>query len=274
MNVAGALLSRLRRPEHTGENRCIPCTVVNVGVAALVSVAVGAAVWSVATSVSGGVAAFAAFGLCAVTIYLRGYLVPGTPTLTERYFPTRLLSAFGKEPAVPTVTDGGIDQEAVLTGVSALEEHPDGPDLRLTSEFRAAWYDAIDCADATGSGYEGLFEVLGREGDRISVAEHGTSLQAEIDGEFVGIWKCRAAFLADLGAARVLADRYEAWDGLEVGQRQDLLSGLRLFIDRCPTCGATPEFETEIVETCCAARNVVAVECAECGARLFESTAE
>ena len=41
---------------------------------------------------AGGAALLAALGL----IYLRGYLVPGTPTLTRRYLPESVLAAFGK----------------------------------------------------------------------------------------------------------------------------------------------------------------------------------
>ncbi len=31
------LYSRFRQPEHVGENRCVPCTVVNVEIAAAAS---------------------------------------------------------------------------------------------------------------------------------------------------------------------------------------------------------------------------------------------
>jgi len=36
-----------------------------------------------------------------ILIHLRGYLVPGTPTLTKRYLPDDVLQLFGKEPARP-----------------------------------------------------------------------------------------------------------------------------------------------------------------------------
>ena len=65
----------LADPEHTGENRCLPCTLVNV-----VGVAVVAGLLSrrrrslgLLASVIGG-----------ATIWLRGYVVPGTPRFAPR----------------------------------------------------------------------------------------------------------------------------------------------------------------------------------------------
>jgi hypothetical protein len=63
------LLSRLRQSEHVGENHCTPCTVLNVGIAAVASGIVG--LWA-----AGAGAVVLAVSL--LTIYLRGYLVPGT----------------------------------------------------------------------------------------------------------------------------------------------------------------------------------------------------
>ncbi|MFW5903370.1 MAG: hypothetical protein ACOCS7_01385, partial [Halolamina sp.] len=88
MTVIDRLLSSVRQPEYTGENRCWACTVANTGLAVVASVALWAllafpadlATWSVT-------AAAALFVVSIGSIWLRGYLVPGTPTLTKRYFP-------------------------------------------------------------------------------------------------------------------------------------------------------------------------------------------
>lgn len=62
---------------------------LNIALAAVTAAALGR------RSRSAGVATLvAALGL----VYLRGYLVPGTPTLTRRYLPDRVLAAFGKRP--------------------------------------------------------------------------------------------------------------------------------------------------------------------------------
>ncbi|MEF8887773.1 MAG: hypothetical protein V5A30_08190 [Haloarculaceae archaeon] len=277
--MSGAV-SQLRQPEYTGENRCLPCTVVNV----LIAVALGGAVAGVgvATGNAGlGVAAGAVLlGLSLVAIYLRGYLVPGTPTLTKRYFPPWLLALFGKEPAEEfggmagtdseeTAPDAeSLDPEAVLVGVGALEECADGEDLCLTESFRGAWADGIE--QARDADREALLDVLGVPGEA-ETEEFGNAFRLVVDGQEAGRWESRAAFLADLGAAHALEARYDGWSDLPVRARGQLLNGLRLFIDTCPACAGTPEFGTETVESCCSTREVAAVACPDCGARLFET---
>jgi hypothetical protein len=83
------LTASLRQPEYTGENRCTPCTIVNVLIAVGLSGAVG---------VVFPFAGVAVFLVSLASIYFRGYLVPGTPMLTKRYFPDRVLRWFDKEP--------------------------------------------------------------------------------------------------------------------------------------------------------------------------------
>ncbi|MCW8172281.1 hypothetical protein D8S78_05775 [Natrialba swarupiae] len=71
-----APLERLRQPEYTGTNRCLPCTVLNLAITAAIGILV--AVVSIPAAI--GVVA-----ICVAVISLRGYLVPGTPELTRRY---------------------------------------------------------------------------------------------------------------------------------------------------------------------------------------------
>lgn len=89
MSTPRTLIGRLRRPEYTGENRCLPCTVLNVALGVI-----AAAVVNRRDRRGAAVTLIAAIGV----IYLRGYLVPGTPTLTQRYLPDEVLAAFGKQP--------------------------------------------------------------------------------------------------------------------------------------------------------------------------------
>lgn len=102
-------LFRLRREEHTGEQRCWPCTLVNI----LIVVGLAAALGHVSRPLA---IALMAAGL--VLIYLRGYLIPGTPELTRRYLPGRVLRLFGKE---------------VTTEIAA----PDDEDLAVALDLRA-----------------------------------------------------------------------------------------------------------------------------------------
>ncbi|QLH80255.1 hypothetical protein [Halosimplex pelagicum] len=127
--MLGSLVTRLRRPEYTGENRCLPCTVLNVGIASVGATLLGA--WLVAAGYSTAAAgvATAVLAVSLLTIWLRGYLVPGTPTLTKRYLPAPVLAAFGKTPdgspeGIAAGVDGDAGTDANASG--ATEEVGDG----------------------------------------------------------------------------------------------------------------------------------------------------
>ncbi len=109
------LVEALRNPEYTGENRCPPCTVVNLALA----FALG---WLVSkkSKPAGAIAAAGSVGL----IYLRGYLVPGTPELTGRYLPPEVLRWFGKEPEPDIAT--GLGAEPAVSGNGRSKDDGDG----------------------------------------------------------------------------------------------------------------------------------------------------
>ncbi len=268
MISTGGVLDGIRQPEYTGENRCLPCTVVNTLIAALLAVGIGVAGTVIGTATVGFAAALVFFVVAVCLIYLRGYLVPKTPELTKRYFPPWLLSLFDKEPGVSIETD--VDPERALQAADALEECEREDDLCLTPEFREAWYDEIERIDADETGREQLLNLLGVGGE-VTFEEYGGAFQARVDGEVVGRWESTAAFRADLAAARSLESRVENWPELSIESRSQLLSGLRIFLDRCPNCGGVPALGTETVESCCSTHEVAAVTCEDCDARLFES---
>ena len=285
--MLGSLVTRLRRPEYTGENRCLPCTVLNVGIASVGATLVGA--WLVAagfpTAATGVATGALAVSLSA--IWLRGYLVPGTPTLTKRYFPAWLLDAFGKAPeagANTSVTERGnpsateeppeeIDLEEVLVGAGALEPCQGGADLCLTDAFREAWHAQMDAVSDSDVGRERLPAILDIDAADVTVEDHGEAFRARVDGQYVGTWESRAAFVADIGAADVLGEWLDDWDEMPVAHRGQLLNGLRLFLVTCPDCGGDLAFGTDTVESCCTTREVAAVSCEACETRLFESDA-
>lgn len=130
-----SLVDRLRQPAYTGENRCVPCTIANVAIAGA-----GSAAIATKSKKLGGAAFAASLG----AIHLRGYLVPGTPTLTKRYFPDRVLRWFDKEPtstAIPVDGNGEtirVDPEQVLLDARAVTPCEGGTDLCLQSDFRAS----------------------------------------------------------------------------------------------------------------------------------------
>lgn len=265
MAVARTPLAALRNPEYTGENRCLPCTAVNLVIAAVLGLAIGFVFWPPA-----GAAALVA---CVAAIYFRGYLIPGTPALTKQYFPDWLLRRFDKRPEPPTA-DGDVDVEAALVEAGALTDCPDVDDLCLDAGFRTAWHDRIAAVREREDGRRALVDILDVDADRLTFETHGDDARvAYVDDVRVARWASPAAFIADVAAAETLADQYSAWPSASVPAKGQLLAGLRLFLETCPACGGAVRFGTDTVESCCREVEVVAVTCEDCGSRIFEADA-
>jgi hypothetical protein len=261
-------IDRYQNPRYTGENRCLPCTITNVVLAAVGSLALGALAPPL------GVGAFLASLLI---VYLRGYLVPGTPTFTRRYFPDWLLARFDKvdRPA----TDGPVDVEGTLVAAGVLVDGAE--DLALAPSFAAEWTDRIRGLDADRTGLSDverdradaadLAAMTDLPADSIDVERYGAAVVASLDDHRIGRWESRAAFVADLAAARELDRRVPRWRSLPLAVRSELLGSLRLFLERCPACDATVTLDHEVVRSCCRDYDVIAVSCAGCGSRLLEA---
>ena len=168
MSVARKALERVRRPEYTGENRCTPCTATNLAVTAVV--AVGLAVLLVPAAL-----AFAALGVG--SIWLRGYLVPGTPELTKRYFPDWLLAKFDKrpEPEPEPIPDEAFDPESVLLEAGVVEPCEGVDDLCLTAGFEADWSDRMDALEDEDALRAGLADQLDLETEGVTFDSFGDS---------------------------------------------------------------------------------------------------
>lgn len=251
MTPIADVASRLRRPEYTGENRCTPCTVLNV-LAAATTAAVLATV-----SVTLGTLSFLA---ALLAIYLRGYLVPGTPTLTKRYLPASVLRAFGKQPpsAGVTITDDGETNQALATA-GVLVPSSDGTH-RLAPEFREEWRERIRTVRSRGPSPEDvatLFDAdeLDQHGETSFVLERTKSLR----------WDSKAALVADVAAGELLRSAFDDWGSTEATTREDVLRRLRLLLDRCPRCDGPIATEEHHVDPCCQ-RSYTVVEsvCQDC----------
>lgn len=295
--MTDGVLARVRQPEYTGENRCVPCTLANTAIAVVLAVGVGYG-W---LSLGGGGLAVASLVAVAVlvvsglSIWLRGYLVPGTPELTKRYLPERVLRLVGqvREPSPP----GVIDAESYLLSADVLIERPDGSDLAFAPWFESAWRthlaamrdaaavdvtgdsDTVVAADDTAESdgdtapAADVAALAGLTGiDEASLALHwwGDAGFARAEGERIGHWESRAAFLADVAADRALGDRLDGWGALPLASRSGVLGALRLFVENCPACEGVVEIEERVIESCCTRYDVVAGRCAACNARLFE----
>lgn len=281
MTVVHELVRRLRQPEYIGENRCPPCTAVNIFVAVALSLILGFVSLPLM---------FGSFVLFIGLIYFRGYLIPGTPALTRRYFPDPVLRLFDKSPPVSTergergpysgwpngwIEDGHIDPERLFCDMGVLTEceGEDEDDLCLTVDFQEAWQERIEQLRGAEE-QEILSAVLDRP---VSPKQHSVeatdlAFVVEYDGGkgfYHGRWESRAAFVADMAADQVLQARTELWNNAEI-DRVRLVGGLRLFLEQCPECGGSVTTREEVVESCCRSQSVLATGCEECSARLFE----
>ncbi|MCU4753176.1 hypothetical protein OB919_14520 [Halobacteria archaeon AArc-curdl1] len=279
------LLSFLRRPEHTGENRCWPCTVLNtllVGVITVVCLRRGHRKLALA-SAFGGVTA----------IGLRGYVVPGTPRFAPQLAARLPVDVFDHEGSESTriefessesevrqeePADGLIEPtgEAVPDGdeiVAALLEAgvvvPDGEEFILDSAFRDHWYDEM-----RQLGHRDVEELA-------SVAAEVTPSSISTD-TYDGWTKSyvvlspengeattlpRPIAIAELAAVRALESELEDQFLRLVSARP-----IRTFLDQCPLC------EGELTTTqaaCCGEVTPVGSQpreklvCPSCNIRLF-----
>jgi hypothetical protein len=255
------LLDRLREPAYTGENRCIPCTLANTAIAA----AIAGVLW-VAWRPSVAAVAFVVFLLA---IYLRGYLVPGTPTLTKRYFPDAVLALFDP-PQGPGVEDPPADLETILHDAGILEPCPDREDLCLSEDFKWEWHEEIDHVRSRDLSRDILADLLGVESTAIHFQRHGEAYVLFVENQRVGTWESEAAFYADVAGATIIPEWTANWGALAPETRSSLLAGLRLFLENCPACGGVVELGEDTVESCCRTIEVFAVTCTDCGSRLLE----
>ncbi|SEW22484.1 hypothetical protein [Halobacterium jilantaiense] len=257
-------LSRLQNPEYTGENRCTPCTVLNslIAVAAAGGVALVSPALAVATLLGS-----------AVVITLRGYLVPGTPTLTKRYLPRRVLAWFGKTPLPdePVPTDDrpentDTDLEALLSEKGIVRPCASADDLCLSDAVRETWLAHLRTADECSP--EHVAELTDDQAATYEITEKRGGVVAYDGGSEVGRWPSEAALLADATCAATMSEHYPGWASLSGERRGELLSTLRFFTPECPRASGEVELTTETVETCCSAQEVVALQCVETGTNL------
>jgi hypothetical protein len=258
MSIADAV-DRFRQPEYTGANRCTPCTAVNLliatGVAGVLTLLVP---WV-------GVAVFVVF---LSTIYLRGYLVPGTPALTKRYLPAHVLRLFGKQPIERSFEDrDAVDAATDTLGMTGVVKRIETDDIDLTPTFREAWRERMSAVRERTLGEEDvreLFDVetVSRVGDRSFVVDGNESVR----------WGSNAALVADVAAAKLLRERTDEWRTMNRDRQRSILRGLRLCLDRCPSCGGSLDATEERVDPCCQKPHLVAQSvCGDCGAALSDA---
>ncbi len=293
LDAPTSLVDRVRNPEFTGANRCMPCTVVNVALTLVVTVALSFMLVELA-----GVFLLTALSL----IYLRGYFVPGTPTLTERYLPTRIRSWFDDGPdtvttfpqsdattpsdsdtgrpidANATTADGAtqptdrddtsVDLMAFLSKIEVVEPCDEANDLCLTPSFEAAIQQRLEEFRTDPRNPSSIADLFGTEPDTLSFRDRGHP--AIKVGSRIWSWPSDGALVADLAVDAALAARTDRWRAYHHRQRMVVLEALRTFFETCSLCGGPIDTARTIADSCCGSHDVVAVECVDCGERLLE----
>lgn len=253
--MAQAIIHRVHQPEYTGENRCLPCTIGNLTLAAAGSILIGTVSPIVALAIA----------IASITlIYIRGYLIPGTPTMTKRYFPDSVLRWFDKAPRAEI--DITLDAETQLLELGAIEIQND--DLAVTDAFASEWTAEIERVQARPEMH--LATILDKTLDELEIYEQKEMCLVMENDEEIARWPSQEALLADLAAIPLLRNRAENWANLSQVAQGQLLSGLRIFLEECPTCAGPLAFSEETVESCCRIASVVTYDCVECEARLVE----
>lgn len=290
------LIETVRNPEYTGENRCPPCTVVNLAIAA--------ALGAIVSRKSRRAGALTVAGSVAL-IYLRGYLVPGTPELTKQYLPSAVLRWFGKSPDADLAT-GFADSELDATGADSsdaaaadgaaqatddapsvpndletyfldngvLEPCDDRDDLCLTDDLEAAWIDEMDSiVEEDTDLVEAIVDSFGFDADldefELTEKESGGYV-LHYGTRYAGRWPSYAALVADIASSAILDSWLDEWTEYTPRDKGKILNSLRMFLEVCPTAEGGVEMNEELVESCCSSNTVIAVVCEETGERVFE----
>ena len=267
-------LDQFRQPEYIGESRCTPCTVLNVAIAVILAAAIALAF------PPAGIAAFLVF---LSLIYLRGYLIPGTPGITQRYFPNRALQWFEKAPAEEETkavgTDGGLAQAdrndvgETLLAAGVVEECPDDDDLCLSETFEEVWWRRIRQVRDEELAVDRLASVLEVDPAELTVRTDEGSFDVVFDGATIGRWTSRATFLADLAVEPTLAEWVPDWEEFDDRQRTRLIASMRVFLEECPSCDAALDPIEDVRKSCCSNDLLtVSLRCESCESTVFNGS--
>jgi hypothetical protein len=255
-----AALEAVRQPAYTGRNRSLPWTFAN----SILALLVGAGLWLVSPWLA-TVSVLGMFGL----IYLRGYFLPGTPTLTRRYLPESIRTAVGQP--IPPERLEVPDPEALLLEAGVLQAEEGDLDLHLEPGFEARWFDRFEAVNRSGGDRQLLAGLVGTESQQLALEPMGDGFVGWIDDRWIGQWESRVAFLADMAVADLLSDSVPNWEALPLATRSTVLGVLRLFLERCPACDGVVSVDEAIRKSCFSETDVIASTCEGCGERVFEA---
>ncbi len=260
-----ALINRFKQPEYTGENRCFPCTVLNTAIALA---------GTIVLAVISPIIAITAFVVAMGIIGLRGYLVPGTPTLVT-YLPDWVHNRIGpgshQDPLHEEETaQSNLAVEETLKQARIIEECDDVDDVCLTDEFESDWQLALDHFGTRPNQRARLAETLDIAPETISFEKTDSGFFVHVGDVRAGRWLSEAAFIVDLASEQVLSTGLPTWEQYQDAERTELLVALRTFVERCPSCGGVIDTDESVRRSCCR-ENIVTVDgvCSACNATIF-----
>lgn len=245
-------LRKHRDPRYTGENRCTPCTLVNLFLISGISIVSG-----ILSPVIGTVIATTSLLL----LYLRGYVVPKTPALTKRYLPEPLLRVLGKSHEWEVSDEFDVEKSLLKLGIARLRED----EVELEPKFEqnlSRMYQEIGPDVLTSA--ETILErpdVEIQEGDQVQI----------LDGEeIVGQWPSRLALHLDLATTKCLNDYVVDWNSCPSDVQNSIVASIRTLLTECPECDSPLVFQDTEVETCCTTVDVTVYKCTTCNSELIK----
>lgn len=246
---------RFRNPKYTGHNRCWPCTALNVGVVLLIGTGL--------TVLGGAVVALPAVVVGLAVVWLRGYLVPGTPRI-GRKLPEPVRSRFGIH---DPVTELSATNTLVAAGVLKNDLGLDPATDRTIQAQAVAYVDDREALEAA------VLERFNAATVSVNRALGGGEqwFVLDEDEQTVRQWEARQVAALDVAGAAFLENRLPNWDRWAERDRSAMLALLRYDASACPDCGAVFEESEENDVTCCGGRSLVgARRCADCSYSLVD----
>lgn len=275
--------STIRRPEYTGERRCWSCTALNA-LLLLVSCIVVASLKPAFAILLG----IAGTGL----LWLRGYVVPYTPTVAPRLvavlpFDVPFEGSADAHDRPPdgsergSLADVGSDREtgelvlAALVDAEVLETDEEGY-VYLSDPFRARWRREMESlrnlgADELATAIEEVVDDPGYDVETLEPAGRTWFVLSDGSDDPTGeTWFSRPAVIAELAAVRTLKERAP---DLPPDLRSAASRPLRGFLEECPACGGGV-VETSSAACCGGHRNPrdepdEVLACRSCDRRLY-----
>lgn len=242
------LLQAIHQPEYTGENRCYPCTLLNVLIAS--GLGIGAGLLSPITGL-----VFTTTSI--ILIYYRGYLIPGTPYITKAYFPESLLELFGKS-NYPEELNLDFDAEALLFELGVITQQ--GDELALSGDFVQHWTQKAQNSNKVDK--ETVIRELGFD-EETTLTEVNDRTIVHNEGVSVLRWDSDLSVQSDHITLGTLSN-YDHWNKLSPEQRAQVVYSLRIFLEQCAECGGQIRPTQREIGSCCHSREELAYVCNGC----------